>query len=64
MAMESSPFPSLPEDCEGDVLDYLDVKISHVKAMQAVQHSPEARKYVHALIYAFVDVIISIWLTS
>lgn len=57
----TEPFSRLPDDCAGDVCEFLELNMTRQESLTASNYcsSPEARTWVHAVIVAAVVVRIS-----
>ena len=57
-AASAQPFMDLPDDCAGDVLEFLEISMTHMEMSKVNTHcfSPEAYAWVHAVVYAGIAV--------
>ena len=62
IAGDTAPFASLPDDCAGDVLEYLEVAMTRTESLHVTEHcsSPKARDWVRAVLAAAVAVSTSL----
>ena len=58
LAATTQPFGGLPDDCEGDVLDFFEMAMTRFEALHVATHcsSPEARAWVLKVVTAAVSV--------
>jgi len=58
LAATTQPFGGLPDDCEGDVLDFFGMAMTRFEALHVATHcsSPEARAWVRDVVTAAVSV--------
>jgi hypothetical protein len=58
LAAKTDPFPELPDDCAGDVLEYLELTMPREDMVYVVTHcsSPEAHSWVRTVIAAAIAV--------
>lgn len=54
----AQPFMDLPDDCAGDILEFLEISMTHMEmlAVNVQCFSPEAHAWVHAVVYAGIAV--------
>ena len=57
-AASAQPFMDLPDDCAGDVLEFLEISMTHMEMSKVNTHcfSPETYAWVHAVVYAGIAV--------
>lgn len=66
LAATTQPFEKLPEDCAGDVLEFLETAVTCTEASHIVRHcsSPEASAWVRAVLAAAVAPVIAAGATT
>lgn len=54
IATATQPFTDLPDDCAGDVLDYLEMSMTRMESLRiaTLSFAPEAHAWVRALLVA------------